>query len=244
MAASAYDVLSFYASLNKRRERDGVVALSDGLVDQMKQKWTTLERLKTHHTLPGAQYHRYFIDVDDATLAPALLKDVEPSSGNLRISPDCLDAVHLVNCATLVHYVWAIPFYLGNVKHPEDWPCRSYAQIQDARRVFFRSIVPTTRPLDEQVLRVYLDLTTQVFSALVATLRERIQRTEISPDEANTEAYINLEEFMGLSGLEDALSLRNGDHRLIKARWKSMADRRKGEVRHVTLIAQNTAYIR
>lgn len=234
LTTNAQAVLGFYADLLEREQaQDEPIAIDAHLISEMRRSWEPFESYKVNQLLPRAQFHHHFILIDEH--ASLLLPE-----GTGTIPPGLEEAMRLANLATFVHYVWNLP--LDSVKDgSEDWPLRSFPELQDAWRVFWRIIIPQSDPITDEILTSYLELSTQVFCARLTLLSEKVRSGGATWKAAEAEARALLDDLLGAGAIQEAAASRHLNEKAVQdvlRSWSQISRIRRADVHQMGFDAE------
>ena len=220
LVINARGVLSFYKDLTL----DG---WQDDSLDEMMRNWIPFETYKVNQLLAEGQYNHHFIDVNEVLRSLRINADRQPEGFG--------EAMNMANCATFVHYINQLPFDIKAYGELEDGritpavladaPLRNISELNDARRIFLRWILPPDRSVSDSALSLLLDMSTQIFIHRLQRNIEMVQRGELDPDraEAITEEEIN--ELGSGEIVRYSLQRVKGQRQMTEAAIESLVDR-------------------
>ncbi|KAL9931783.1 hypothetical protein V8E36_009333 [Tilletia maclaganii] len=193
-------VLDFYA----RFQDDG---WTDETITRMNAIWVPFEGYKTHSLLANKDYAHHFVNV------PEILAqlDIHPD----RVSQVFSEAMELVNLATFIHYIFQLPSDPKQLGELEDGrvtedialtaPIRALTELNDARRVFLKWIVPTDWDISDEVLCMLLDLSTHIHIQRVRNYMQQFAAGRMTELDLGNKVEESLDELMSSEVLENAL---------------------------------------
>ncbi|PWN50969.1 hypothetical protein IE53DRAFT_386698 [Violaceomyces palustris] len=232
LTINARSVLSYYMDLEEH-------GWKEESLEAMKRNWEPFESYKTNQLLAEGQYHRHFIDLPQVSRSLLAGQDYTPEGFE--------ESMNMANCATFVHYIYQIPYDLSKLRpgkggklgrqelYRED--LRNLNELNDARRVFLRWILPQTWQINDENLSLLLDISTQIFIYRLKKKVESVQRREMDEDEAKELSQGDLEEMMSsdiirssLASLKEHRSMTRDQMKAAIERYSTFANVRKSEL--------------
>ncbi|KAK0550744.1 hypothetical protein OC845_002519 [Tilletia horrida] len=201
--------------------------------------WAPFESAKSYRLLPEGQYKHHFIDVKEiANAVDTRLEDMPR---------EFFEAMQLANFATFIHYIYQIPRDPEALGELEDGrvtedialaaPIRNINELNDARRVFLKWIVPASWEMSEEILLMMLNISTYIYTQRVRIYDAQNRTGQISDEQLGEKLDASLDELISPKILEDSLlatleerMLSNRDLHIIVNRYKSIAEARSAQL--------------
>ena len=156
--------------------------------DDMLRNWAPFDSYKTNQLLAEGQYMHHFIDIDEV---------IRSLSAAGQTPPDGFEeAMKMANCATFVHYIHQLPTdpaqYGRSNGHQITGadvlraPLRNIGELNDARRIFLRWILPFDWNITDEVLTMLLDISIQIYISRLERIVEVVRRGEMAEEVGRT----------------------------------------------------------
>ncbi|CAD6893629.1 unnamed protein product [Tilletia laevis] len=201
LAIQSKSVLDFYGKF----QYDG---WSDETIPRMNATWNPFNSYKVHQLLLNKDYGHHFVNV--AEVIGQL--EVEPN----EVPPQFEETMRLVNFATFIHYVFQVPTNADAFHELEDGrvtfdialtaPIRTLTELNDARRVFLKWIVPTSWTISDEILCIFLDLSTHIHIQRVRLYAYNVNEGSMSPEEFEIRLQNSIDEMTSSEVLLNSLS--------------------------------------
>ncbi|KAE8257353.1 hypothetical protein A4X13_0g2405 [Tilletia indica] len=201
LAIQSKSVLDFYG----RFQYDG---WSDETIPRMNATWEPFNSYKVHQLLVNKDYAHHFVNV--AEVIGQL--EVEPE----QVPAEFEDTMRLVNFATFIHYVFQIPTNVDAFGELEDGrvtqdialtaPIRALTELNDARRVFFKWILPNSWSISDEILCMFLDLSTHIHIQRVRLYVDSVDMGQMTAEELEVRVSDSINELTSEEVLLNSLS--------------------------------------
>ncbi|KAK0539557.1 hypothetical protein OC835_001109 [Tilletia horrida] len=228
LAIQSKSVLDFYGKFQ-------VDSWTDQTISRMNAVWQPFESYKVRQLLAERDYAHHFIDIHE------VVRELNVDEDNLPHSFE--ETMQLVNFATFIHYIFQLPTSIKALGELEDGrvtediaiqaPIRALIELNDARRVFLKWIVPPDWRITDEILFLFLDLSTFIHAQRVRLYVDSFEANHMARDELDARVESSIVELMSDDVLNNSLSLTAEERGLspedvdrIRTRYSSFANLR------------------